>query len=174
MRDRLAVTLWLFLRYIESPINLWRHGRLPGIGAKDYPAFIAEKFLVFNINPKAEPLRSTNSAYLAAFREVLVKAHFHVVDLGLGRRDFYASDSTIRDLAFSFGRPWIDRACEIGSLSVHQHLKLNARGKPDLERTIRNLGRLVEYRAKRNLVVNLENDNPIARIRVLLCVYLKR
>lgn len=128
----------------------------------EFPALVAKKFKVFNVNPLADHLRSTDSKYLDSFREATAKAHSHIVGLGLGGRNFCSSDPEARDSAINFGRMWIDKACIIGSPSVRLHLRLQHGQRPRSAPAVRNLGRLAEYGAKRNIVINLENDNPIA------------
>lgn len=161
-RNRLSVTSWPFRAYIESKANHGRNPQVPGMDLKEFPALVAKKFGVFNINPLADHFRSTEPAYLVAFRKAVAKARSNVVGLGLGGKDFCSSDPNTRDSAVNFGRIWIDRARVIGSPSVRQHLRLDHHEKPNREHAARSLGRLAEYGAKRNIVINLENDNPIA------------
>ncbi|MBV8808659.1 MAG: TIM barrel protein [Acidobacteriaceae bacterium] len=161
-RARLAVTSWPFRAYIESPTNHGRKSSVPGMDLKEFPAFVVDKFGVHNINPLADHFNSTDDVYLAAFREAVDKAGSHVVDLGLGGRYFYDPDPTARQTAVDYGRKWIDIAVKIGSPSVRQHLQVRHGQKPDPAMAAESLRQLADYGAKRNVVVNLENDNPIA------------
>jgi sugar phosphate isomerase/epimerase len=161
-RERLAVTSWPFRAYIESPTNRGRNASVQGMDLKDFPALIVEKFSVRNINPLGDHFRSTDPTYLDAFRTAVEKAGSHMVDLGLSGKRFHDADDSVRRSAVEFGCKWIDIAVVIGSPSVRQHLSGRAGEKPDAARAAASLGKLAEYGAKRNIVVNLENDNPIA------------
>jgi sugar phosphate isomerase/epimerase len=161
-KDRLAVTSWPFRAYIESPTNHNRDRKEPGWDLLEFPALIATKFGVYNINPLGDHFRSTDSAYLEAFRRTVEKANSHVVDLGLGGRPFYAPDQSTRQAAVDFGRKWIDIARAIGSPSVRQHVGRSPGAKPDVALAAGSLGQLADYGSKQGIIVNLENDDPVA------------
>ncbi|MDQ2842731.1 MAG: sugar phosphate isomerase/epimerase [Acidobacteriota bacterium] len=141
---------------------------------KEFPAFVVEKFDVRNINPLATHFSSTDAAYLHAFREAVDKAGSHLVDLGLGGRNFYEPDPAARQSALDYGRKWIDIAVTIGSPSVRQHLAVKKGEKPDVATAADGLGQLAEYGAKRNIVVNLENDNAIAEDPFVLVAVIEK
>ena len=159
-RDRLSVTSYPFRAYIESPANHGRQTNLPAMDVKAFAGMIAEKFDVHNINPLGDHFQSTDRAYLDSFVKAVSDAHSHVVDLGLGGRAFYSSDATERDDAVQYGRHWIDIATIVGSPSVRQHVKGKKGEQPNVDWAAASLGKLAEYGGKRNVVVNLENDNP--------------
>jgi sugar phosphate isomerase/epimerase len=161
-RDRLAVTSWPFRTLIESPTNRQRDATVPGIDLKEFPALIVEKFDVHNINPLSAHFHSSDPAYLDSFREAVQKADSHIVDLGLSGGQFYAADAAARAKAVDYGRKWIDVAVAIGSPSVRQHVSGPRGETPNVERAAASLGEMAEYGAKRNVVVNLENDNAVA------------
>jgi sugar phosphate isomerase/epimerase len=161
-RDRLAVTSYPFRAYFESVPS---HGHapsvpgVPGMDIKEFPAMVAERFAVYNVNPLLSHFRSTDSAYLESFREAVAKARSHIVDLGLPGRCFATTDTSIAAAAVRDGCQWIDIAAAIGSPSVRQHLSSQPGRAPDLDAAVSNLARLADYGGKRNVVVNLENDN---------------
>jgi sugar phosphate isomerase/epimerase len=68
----------------------------------------------------------------------------------------------MRNAAVDFGRKWIDIARVIGSPSVRQHVSGSPGTRPDIALAAGSLGQLADYGSKRNIIVNLENDNPIA------------
>lgn len=121
---------------------------------------VVKRFSVHNINPLGDHLTSTEAAYLDAFRKSVADAGSHVVDLGLGARDFSDATAGVRDEAIAYGRKWIDIARTIGSPSVRQHLRSKKGAAPSVEQTAASLGKLAEYGAKQGVVVNLENDSP--------------
>ena len=161
-RDRLAVTSWPFRAYIESPANQGRKPSVPGMDIKEFPAMVAERFAVYNVNPLLSHFSSTDSAYLESFREAVAKARSHIVDLGLPGRCFATADAGTAEAAVRDGCKWIDIAAVIGSPSVRQHLSAQQGQKPDLDAAATHLARLADYGGKRNVVVNLENDNATA------------
>jgi sugar phosphate isomerase/epimerase len=173
-RERLAVTSWPFRAYMDSPTNHGRKASVRGMDLKEFPAFVARKFGVHAINPLADHFHSTDDAYLGELREAVDKAGSHVVDLGLGGGDFYDPDAAARQSAADYGRKWIDIAVKIGSPSVRLHLRIRPNQKPDPELAAQSLGSLAGYGAKRNVVVNLENDNAIAEDPFLLVTIIEK
>jgi sugar phosphate isomerase/epimerase len=161
-RERLAVTSWPFRNYINSPGNkAFDRGRL-GFDLKEFPSVVARRFGVHNINPLSAHFTSTDQVYLADFRQAVFKANSRVVDLGLGGGEFYDADASKRQAGVDDGRRGIDVAVLIGSPSVRQHVAGKSGAKPDVALAAESLGQLTEYGAKRNIVVNLENDSAVS------------
>ncbi len=129
---------------------------------KEFPAMVARRFGVHKINPLTSHFRSLDPAYVDAFRQAVEKAGSSVVDLGLGGGNFYDADETKRRDAVARGRQGIDIAVAVGSPSVRQHVSGPRNATPDVTRAAESLGELAAYGAKRGVVVNLENDDPVA------------
>ena len=129
---------------------------------KEFPAMIAKRFGVHNINPLGDHLSSTDPAYLKDFRTTVDGAGSHLVDLGLGGKDFGSADGTVRDEAVAYGSHWIDIAAALGSPSVRHHLRTVKGATPSVPNSVESLARLADYGARKNVVINLENDSPIA------------
>jgi sugar phosphate isomerase/epimerase len=159
-RERLAVTSYPFRAYIESPANRGRDKSKRGMDVKEFAAMVSQRFGVPNINPLADHFASTDPAYLEAFRTAVEKAGSHVVDLGLSGGSFYSPDEAKRTAGVDYGRKWIDVAKTIGSPSVRQHIRGAAPSAQSVDLAAESLGRLAEYGATRNVIVNLENDSP--------------
>jgi sugar phosphate isomerase/epimerase len=159
-RQRLAVTSYPFRAWIESPTNRDRDSSKPGMDLMQFPAMVVKQFGVYNINPLGDHFRSTKAAYLDAFREAVAKAGSHMVDLGLGGAHFWDPDPARTRAAVDYGKRWIDIAIVVGSPSVRQHLSGSRGVSPNVTRAAENLGRLADYGAKKNIVINLENDDP--------------
>ena len=160
-RARLAVTSWPFREFIESPGNPYRKREKPGMDIKDFPGMIARKFGIQNVCLLAAHFHSTDPDYLDALRQSIAQAGSHLVDLGLGGRSFWDPDKAKRQAAVEYGQHWIDLAVILGSPSVRQHLGGSKGVKPDVELAAQSLGRLAEYGATKNILVNLENDDLI-------------
>jgi sugar phosphate isomerase/epimerase len=129
---------------------------------KEFPAMIAKRFGVFNINPLGDHFSSIDPAYVAALRESVEKAGSHIVDLGLGGKPFADPDAAQRESAVEYGRKWIDIAASLGSPSVRQHLQSSGGARPAVDLAAESLKKLAEYGSERNIVVNLENDSAIS------------
>ncbi len=160
-RARLAVTSWPFREFIDSPSNPYRKRERPGVDIKDFAGMVSKKFGVQNICPLAAHFHSTDPAYLDALRQAVEQTGSHLVDLGLGGRSFWDPEVSRRREAVEYGQHWIDLAVQLGSPSVRQHLGAPKGVKPNVELASQTLGRLVDYGAKKNILVNLENDDLI-------------
>ncbi|MGH9395430.1 MAG: sugar phosphate isomerase/epimerase family protein [Terriglobia bacterium] len=160
-RNRLSVTSYPFRAYIESQTNHARDKSLPGMDLKDFAAMVAEKFDVHNINPLSNHLSSTTPAYLDEFRASVAKAGSYLVGLGLEGASFWDPDPARRGAAVAYGKKWIDIAAVLGSPSVRQHLHGSHHAPPNLDLAAESLGRMADYGAKKNVVVNLENDSAV-------------
>jgi sugar phosphate isomerase/epimerase len=161
-RERLAVTSYPFRAYIESPTNGGRDKSKRGMDIKEFGAMVLRRFGVQNINPLADHFASTDAAYLEAFRTDLEKAGSHIVGLGLSGGYFYSPDEAKRTAGIDYGRKWIDIAKTIGSPSIRQHVRGGTRSPQSVDLAADSLGRLAEYGATRNIIVNLENDSPVS------------
>ncbi|HEX5481435.1 MAG TPA: TIM barrel protein [Terriglobia bacterium] len=162
-RDRLSVTSWPFRADIESPTNRYRDSKKPGLDLKDFAAMVAEKFGVHNINPLSWHFSSTSPAYLDAFRKGIEKAGSHLVGLGLGGGAFYDPDRSKRQKAVDSARKWIDIAVIVGSPSVRPQIDEPRRIAPSVDHAAESYGKLAGYGARKNIVVNMENDDPVTQ-----------
>jgi sugar phosphate isomerase/epimerase len=158
-RQRLAVTSYPFRAWIESPTNEERDKTKPGMDLIDFAAMVVKRFDVHNINPLSAHFRSTDPAYLEKFRAAVARAGSHMVDLGLGGAHFWDPDPARIQAALAYGKNGIDLAVIVGSPSVRQHLGGTHGVRPDVDRAAQNLGRLADYGATKNIVINLENDS---------------
>jgi sugar phosphate isomerase/epimerase len=77
-----------------------------------------------------------------------------------GEHSPYAVERDEREKAIQFSKQWVDVAAAIGARSIRTNIPAAADSKPDLERTAESLRRVAEYGAAKNVVINLENDNP--------------
>jgi sugar phosphate isomerase/epimerase len=160
-RDRISVASWPFRAYIESPTNEDRDPKRQGMQLKEFSAHILEKFNVRNIEPFNWHFASTDAKYLEAFRNTLEKTNTHAVNIAVdGKESFYDPDAATRQKAVDFAKKWIDVAVAIGAPSVRTHNAKAKNSAPDLQRTVESLKQVADYGARKNIVVNLENDDP--------------
>ena len=167
-RDRVAVAAYPFREFIvgwkgwdgNTPNKLPREQQ---IELKDFAAHVAEKFNVHHIEPWSPIFPSTDSHYLAELRAGVDKAGSSVVDIAVdGRHSQYAKDAAERKASVTATNMWIDVAAALGSPSIRTHIDGGKDLKPDATLAADTLARNAEYGAKKNVVVHLENDNPVS------------
>jgi sugar phosphate isomerase/epimerase len=166
-RDRVAVAAYPFREYIVG----WKgwNGKTPSkvpasqqMELKDFAAHVAEKFNVHHIEPWSPVFPSTDPKYLEQFRKAVDAAHSSVVDIAVdGGHSQYAIDAGEREKAVKASNNWIDVGAALGSPSIRTHIDGAKDLKPDAGRCADTLARVAEYAAKKNVIVHLENDNPV-------------
>jgi sugar phosphate isomerase/epimerase len=79
-----------------------------------------------------------------------------------GEHSPYAADRDERELAIKFSKQWVDAAVAIGPPCIRTNIPPAKDSKTHLERTADSLLRVADYASTKNVVVNLENDNPVS------------
>jgi sugar phosphate isomerase/epimerase len=126
-----------------------------------FPAEVAKKFDIHNVEPLSTHFRSLDSDYLARFRDELSKANAKVVNIAVSTEaSFYDAEPAARSKSVTSAKKWVDVAVSIGSPSIRTHIKPARNSAPNLERTVESLREVVKYAAQKNVVVTLENDDP--------------
>jgi sugar phosphate isomerase/epimerase len=91
------------------------------------------------------------------------KAGAQIVNIAVdGENSPYAADAAERERAVTFSKQWIDNAVALGAPSIRTNMPSTKDSAPDLNRTADTLLRVVEHAAAKNVVVSLENDNPVS------------
>ena len=167
-RDRVAVAAYPFREFIVG----WKgwDGKTPStvpaaqqMELKDFAAHVAEKFNVHHIEPWSPVFPSTEPKYLEQFRAAVEKAHSSVVDIAVdAQHSQYSPDAAERERAVVVSKQWIDVGVALASPSIRTHIDGSKDSKPDVALTVDTLSRVAEYAAKKNIVVHLENDNPVS------------
>ena len=167
-RDRVAVAAYPFREFIvgwkgwdgNSPSKVPREQQ---IELKNFARHVAEKFNVHHVEPWSPIFPSTDAKYLDGFRLAVAKAQSSVVDIAVdGRHSQYATDAAERKASVEATNQWIDVAVALGSPSIRTHIDGAKNSKPDVKLAADTLARNAEYGAKKNVVVHLENDNPVS------------
>ena len=167
-RQRVAVAAYPFREFIVGwkGSNGNRPSKVPReqqMELKDFAAHVAEKFNVHHIEPWSPIFPSTDPKYLEQFRAAVEKAKSSVVDIAVdGGYSQYALDKVEREKAVTASNQWVDVGVALGSPSIRTHIDGAKDSKPDVGRCADTLARVAEYAAKKNVVVHLENDNPIS------------
>ena len=132
------------------------------IDLKDFASFVVERFNIHKIEPWGRHFTSMDPKYLEEFRAALDKVKTTVVNIATyNDHNPYAVDRSERERGIAFSKKWADVAVAIGSPSIRTNPPPARGPKPDLGRIAESLIRLVEYASAKNIVVTLENDNPV-------------
>jgi sugar phosphate isomerase/epimerase len=162
-RERIAIASYPFRDFIAGPSEHGSGSLTQKMDIKDFAAHVAAKFNIRKIEPWSQHFRSTEAKYLEEFRAMVEKARGAVPNIAVdGEHSPYAMDPAERDRAVAFSKRWIDVAAAIGAPSVRTNIAEAKDGKPDLERAADSLHRVAEYAGGKNVVVNLENDEPVS------------
>jgi len=165
-RGRVAVAAYPFREFIVG----WKGGQsrsaIPAsqqIALKNFAAHVAEKFNVHHIEPWSPLFPSTEPRYLEEFGASVEKANSSVVDIAVDERHSqYAMDPAERKRAVASSKAWVDVGAALGSPSIRTHIQEAKDSKPDVARAADTLSRVAEYGAKKNVVIHLENDDPVS------------
>jgi sugar phosphate isomerase/epimerase len=159
-RERIAIASYPFRDYVA--------GRKDSLGnheleLKDFSAHAGEKFNIRKIEPWSEHFRSLDKNYLDEIRAGVEKAGGMIVNIAVdGEYSPYAADKSERDMSVTFSKQWANAAAAVGSPSIRTNMPKAADSEPNAQRAADSLSKVVEYAATKNIVVNLENDNPIS------------
>jgi sugar phosphate isomerase/epimerase len=167
-RERVAVAAYPFREFIVG----WKgwDGKTPStvpaaqqMELKDFAAHVAEKFNIHKVELWSPVFPSTDPKYLDQLRASVEKAKSAVVDIAVdAQHSQYSPDATERDRAVTKSSEWIDVGAALGSPNIRTHVQGTKDSKPDVGRAADTLARVAEYAAKKNVVVHLENDDPVS------------
>lgn len=156
-RQRLSVSTYPFRSLIKS------HGRHEAESAnatltlQEFAASIPARFQVNGIEPWSPHFESTDPDYVRQLSASFKQAGIRVVDIPVDAAVHPCSASADeRGQSLAIWRKWVDAAVILNSPSVRVHLPEQG----DDECVVQALKSLVEYSTPKNIVVNLENDDP--------------
>ena len=159
-RERIAIASYPFREYVA--------GQKDGLGGqkfelKDFSAHVAEKFNIKKIEPWSEHFRSLDQNYLEEIRAGVEKSGGMIVNIAVdGDHSPYAADKSEREKSVAFSKQWVDVAVAIGSPSIRSNMAKASDSEPNAQRAADTLSRVVEYAATKNILINMENDNPVS------------
>lgn len=158
-RERICVASYPFREFIGDP----EHPAPGKIELKDFAAHIISKFNVNKIEPWTGHFPSTDPKYLNEFRTAVENAKGMIANIAVdGEQSPYAANGKEREQAIAFRKKWIDAAAALGAHSVRTNIPDAKDSKPDLDRAAASFSQIADYSARKNVVVNLENDNPVS------------
>ncbi len=159
-RQRIAVASYPFREFIAGSAH--QQGT-PVIELKDFAAHVIEKFNVNKIEPWTGHFPSKDGNYLEHFRASVEKARAAIVNIAVdGEHSPYSPDRSEREQAVAYSKQWIDAAVALASPSIRTNIPRAKSAQPDLQRAVDSLSRVTEHASAKNVVVNLENDNPVS------------
>ena len=157
-RERIAIASYPFRDFIVGREDKSGGGKME---LKDFAAHVSAKFNIKKIEPWSAHFRSLEKPYLEELRTAVVYLHGAIVNIAVdGEHSPYSTDPAERGKAVAFSKQWIDAAAAIGSPSLRTNIPPAKESKPDVDRAAQSLKLVADYGAAKNIVVNLENDNP--------------
>jgi sugar phosphate isomerase/epimerase len=160
-RERLAVASWSFRDHLDLPENRAKksHGDL--VPLTDFADMVAQRYKIHNVELLGQHMPSTTPAYLKELRAAVERAGSRVVNVPAGgRASLYDPDTRKRAAAVEDGKRWVDVAIALNSPSVRLNISGVRSVKPDVALTAEGLAAIARYGASKNVIVNLENDDP--------------
>jgi sugar phosphate isomerase/epimerase len=166
-RERISVSSYPFREYIAGQHDARQQSEKAASGTKmplkDFAAHISARFNIHRVEPWSEHFLSLEPSYLDEIRDGARKAGSGFANVAAdGENSLYSSDAAERDRAIEFAKTWIDVAQHIGSPSVRVNIAAARNAKPDVTRVADGLKPIADHAASRNIVVHLENDNPVS------------
>lgn len=157
-RERIAIASYPFRDFVAARDDKPDSGKME---LKYLAAHVGAKFNIRKIEPWSVHFRSLEKPYLEELRAAVAEARGAIVNIAVdGEHSPYSADPAEREQAVAFSKQWIDAAAIVGSPSVRTNIPPAKVSKPDVERAADSLKLVADYGAAKNIVVNLENDNP--------------
>ena len=173
-KERIAIASYPYREFIRGKHDAGVAGNAK-MEIKDFAAYTREKFGISKIEPWSEHFLSLEPAYLAEIRAGVQKAGGTVVDVAAdGGYSAYAKSREEREQAMAFSKKWIDAAAAVGSPSVRTNISAARDAKPDVAVLAESLKNVAGYGEQRNVVVHLENDNPVSEDPFFLVKVIER
>jgi sugar phosphate isomerase/epimerase len=159
-RDRIAVASYPFRASIDTPRNRGRNPQGPLMDLKEFPAMVMKRFQIANVELLGDHIK-VEPEYLDQLRAAVKSAGSHIVNIptGIGG-SLYDPDAAKRATAVANGKKWVDTAVTLGCPSLRVHVQGVRGTTPDVNLTAEGLGAIAEYGASKNIMINLENDDP--------------
>src|SRR5580692_11264647 len=91
-RERISIASYPFRAYIVSPDNRDRDTTLPGMNLLEFPAHVAAKFNIHNIEPHSRHFTSLQPDYLDSFQQVLQKTRVRAVNIAVSASSSFSDE----------------------------------------------------------------------------------
>lgn len=162
-RERIAIASYPFRDFVAGAHDKIASSTTAKIDLKDFVPHVKSKFDINKVEPWSEHFRSLDAKYVEELRSSIEKARGAIVNIAVdGEHSPFAADKSEREESVAFSKKWIDIAASVGSPSIRTNIAPARDSQPDVERAADSLVRVAEYGASKNILVNLENDNPLS------------
>jgi len=156
-RERLAVSTYPFRSLILGRSS---QGDSPArITLEQFAATIVPKLNVPGIEPWSRHFRSTEPDYVHGLSESFQKAGLRVVNIPVDISARLCGTPQERESSLEKYRQWVDAALILKAPGIRVHLPHGEKGDI-ISCSASSLSALAEYGASKNIVINLENDEP--------------
>ncbi len=160
-RDRLAVASYPFRKLLDPRSGTQR--------LEQFPALVVSRFGIRGIEPLSAHFPSTDRAYLVTLKDAVAKAGAHIVNIPVNPGgSLYDRDDRKGMAAVESAKHWIDVAEFLGSPSIGAGVPGPPSQPPDASRTAQSLKTIAAGGQQKNIIVNLENDDPHAEVAFFL------
>ena len=168
--DRLAVASYPFRASIDTPRTRARNPEAKLMDVKEFPALVAERFKLHNVELLSDHIRSTEPGYLEQLRAAVKAAGSHIVNIPTGvGGSLYDADAARRATAVTNAKKWIDNGGRTRLPECANSRPRRARNPPDPALAAESLALVAQYGSSKNVMVNLENDDPTTEEAFFLC-----
>jgi sugar phosphate isomerase/epimerase len=172
-RARLAVASYPFREFIVAPKNSDRDPKQPGMDLVQFARMIPKEFGVPGIEPLSTHFPSTDLGVVRKLRKEFDAAGVHTVNIPVDDAvDLCSEDAGKRAEGNERYRRWVNIAVVLGSPGIRVWIPKCAQ-RSDLSRAWQALMPTVTYAASRNIVVALENDDPVNASAARTIAFLK-
>ncbi len=158
-RERLAVSTYPFRSVIASPHRANGDEAQSGMSLEQFAGTIRSKLNVSGIEPWSRHFQSTDPDYVQRLHGVFRDAGVRVVNIPVDVETHLCGSAEGRQAGLETYRKWVDAAVILGSPGIRVHLPRGESGE-QISCAVSALKELATYGASKNIVVNLENDEP--------------
>ena len=148
-RERLAVSTYPF-RDVIGPAKM----SLP-----EFAATIPGKLKVHGIEPWSPHFKSNDPEYVRGLASSFERSGLRVVNIPVDAKVQLCGSAEDREAGLAIYRKWVDAAVVLKSPGIRIHMP-HAKQGDEIECAVNAFGPLVAYGASKNVVINIENDEP--------------
>lgn len=157
---RLAVSTYPFRNLISTAKKPGKANGKSAMTLEEFAGTIPDEFGVYGIEPWSEHFDSLESPYLQRLKIAFDKAGLTVVNIPCDARVKPCGSPEESTTALDVWSQWVDAAVALGAPSIRVHLPPITTEPDNLTCALQSLTALAQYGETRNIVINLENDNP--------------
>jgi sugar phosphate isomerase/epimerase len=160
-RARIAVATYPFRAFIIAPGNKEIDPKKKGMDLAQFAKFLRTEFNVRGIEPLSTHFPSKEMSEVHKLRAAFDAAGVFTANVPVDERvDLCSDDQAKREEGNAAYAHWIDIAVVLGAPSIRVWIP-KCHDTSDLPKAEKALGPTIAYAKKRNIVVTLENDDPV-------------